>query len=178
MRYIALLRGINVGGNNKVSMAQLKAKFEQLGLGNVRTYINSGNVIFTDNTHATQELTQMIERGIHEEFGFAINVVIRDSDSIQAIAAALPDHWTNDAEIKTDVMFLWESVDTPEILNQLSITPDIDEVVYIPGAVLWRVNRKHFSKSGMSTIVGTKLYKLMTIRNCNTVRKLAGLMQE
>ncbi len=176
MQYVALLRGINVGGNAKVSMALLKQTFERVGFTDVKTYINSGNVIFSSPESAASEMCETIESAIASDFGFKVPVVVRSVTSLQEIVTKTPETWQNNSEMKTDVMFLWEAVDAPAVLEQLRISPGMDEVVYLPGAVVWRVNREHQSKSGMLDIVGTKLYKQMTVRNINTVRKLVELM--
>lgn len=178
MVYVALLRGINVGGNNRVEMSRLKMVFESLGFSKVTTYINSGNVIFSDHEHSTSELTDKIELAIETEFGLKIPVVVRDLKNVLAVSKALPSHWTNDTTIKTDVMFLWDGYDNPEILKSLTIKPGIDDVKYVPGAILWRVDRKNVTKSGMMKIVGSQLYKNMTVRNCNTLRRLATMMKD
>ncbi len=175
MIYIALLRGINVGGNNKVDMKQLKATFEQTGMKSVTTYINSGNVVFADDSHEPAILVTILENTVEQTFGFAVKVLLRDVNNLKSVIEALPSTWQNDDTMKCDVMFLWEDVDSPEVLEGLSIKPAIDEVKYVPGAILWRVDRDKITRSGMMKLVGTKLYKQMTIRNCNTVRKLLQL---
>jgi uncharacterized protein (DUF1697 family) len=176
MIYVALLRGINVGGNAKVSMSQLKAAFEQIGLRAVKTYINSGNIVFRDESHTSSELVDMIEKTIIAKFGFEVKVLIRDINAMKAIAKALPYSWRNDSTMKCDVMFLWKDIDHEDILNQLIIKPEIDTVLYVPGAVLFSVNRQNVTKSGLVKLIGTPLYKKMTIRNCNTARKLFEIM--
>lgn len=178
MLYVALLRGINVGGNSKVSMAQLKTLFERIGVENVKTYINSGNVLFSDDTHSVPQLITKLEAGIQKEFGFSVKVLIRDFDNIKQVVAALPKNWVNDLTMKTDVMFLWPAVDSKDVLKKIVIKEKLDRVKYVPGAILWSVDRKDVTRSGMMRLAGTKLYKEMTIRNCNTVRKLFLLMSE
>lgn len=178
MVYVALLRGINVGGNNKVEMKKLKSTFESLGFQNVQTYINTGNIIFTDTTHSPATIVSLLEKAITKDFGLEIRVLLCDLKSIQKIISKLPESWVNDKDMKCDVMFLWEEVDSPKILSELTIKDGIDEVHYVSGAIIWKVNRKDVTKSGMVKLVGTKTYKLMTIRNCNTVRKLAKLMED
>ena len=175
MKYVALLRGINVGGNNKISMSELKQVFEQAGMEAVSTYINSGNVIFQSELPKI-EVTQTLEQAIENKFGFTVKVVTCDEHRLAALAKALPDSWVNDASMKCDVMFLWENIDNPGILQKLTIKPGIDKVRYAPGALLWAVDRKQVTQSGMFKLVGTDLYKQMTIRNCNTLRKLASLV--
>jgi uncharacterized protein (DUF1697 family) len=178
MTYVALLRGINVGGNNKVEMKRLKVVFEELGLTNVKTYINSGNIIFQDTKHTASELMAMLEKAIEKEVGFSIKVLLRDLNAIKAANDALPDSWVNNSSMKCDVMFLWENIDSKKILDDLPEKKDFEDVQYIPGAILWRVDREHLTKSRMLKLAGTELYKHMTIRNCNTVRKLYWLMKE
>ncbi len=172
MIYVALLRGINVGGNNKVDMKQLKAAFERAGMTEVSTYINSGNVIFRDDNRLRPELVKALEAEILKVFDLSIKVLLRSFDEMKAINAALPADWTNDDQMKSDVMYLWEEVDLPEVMERLVIKPGIDTVKYVPGAVIWGVARKNVTRSGLMKIVGTDLYKQMTVRNCNTARKL------
>ncbi len=177
MIYVALLRGINVGGNRKVDMKQLKTVFERAGMKSVKTYINSGNVIFESDSLASKKLARTLEAAVEADFGFAVKVLLRDLANIKAVTKALPQQWKNDAAMKCDVMFLWEHMDKPDVLKQLAIKPEIDEVKYVPGAILWRVDRQNVTKSGMMKLVGTELYRHMTIRNCNTTRKLCELME-
>jgi uncharacterized protein (DUF1697 family) len=176
MIYVALLRGINVGGKNKMAMPRLKRTFEEVGLTDVTTYINSGNVIFKDSRRKPATIISALEKAIEQDFGFQIKLLIRDLAAIRKTIKALPDNWTNDNSMKCDVMFLWDGFDRKDVLNDLKIKPDIEDVVYVPGAIIWRVDRPNVTRSGMIKLVGTELYKGMTIRNCNTVRKLAELM--
>ncbi|MDN5709602.1 MAG: DUF1697 domain-containing protein [Planococcus sp. (in: firmicutes)] len=177
MIYAALLRGINVGGNNKISMKELKEVFEQAGMSSVKTYINSGNIIFKDARNKEQ-VTLVLEQAIFERFGLRIKVLVYSFDEYSLIAQAVPPEWVNDERLKSDVLFLWEQADDEGVLEQLSLKPGIDRVQYVPGAILWSVDRGDVTKSGMAKIVGTKLYKLVTVRNVNTVRKIYKLMNE
>lgn len=177
MVYVALLRGINVGGNRKVNMKELKVTFEKAGMENVTTYINSGNVIFSTNVLDQHKLTIVLEKAIENSFGFAVKVLLCSIDSMRAIVKTLPDSWQNNSDVKCDVMFLWEHFDNSSVVEQLTIKPRIDDVKYVEGALLWRVDRSNVTRSGMLKIIGTELYRHMTIRNCNTTRKLLGLMQ-
>lgn len=175
MRYLALLRGINVGGKNKVEMKRLKATFEATGMENVSTYINSGNVIFDHRRVAPQQMANLLEGAIESDFGFEVKVLVRDHANIRRVAKELPAEWANDETSKCDVMFLWDNLKRG--LDELPIKPGIDEVIPAPGALLWRVDRELVTRSGMMKIASMPLYKRITIRNCNTVRKLAELME-
>jgi uncharacterized protein (DUF1697 family) len=96
--YVALLRGVNVGGRAKVDMRKLKTQFEELGCSDVSTYINSGNVIFRDR-RGVKTLTELLE----EEVGR--RVAVRSLAQIQALCKRIPPEWRNDKEQKTDVGF-------------------------------------------------------------------------
>lgn len=176
MIYIALLRGINVGGNNKVEMKRLKVSFEEAGMENVRTYINSGNVIFESDVVEKRKLVAKLEKVIEDDFGLEIKVLLVADHELDLIKQSLPDDWRNDTEMKCDVMFLWEEVDNPQVMEALPIKAEIDVVKYVKGAVIWKVDRENINKTGIMKLVGTSLYRQMTIRNCNTVRKLWELM--
>ena len=177
MVYVALLRGINVGGKNKVDMGELKTAFSDAGMIRVATYINSGNVVFASRARNQVRLAARLEEAIADRFGFAVRVLVRDLDTMRATVAALPDHWVNDQTMKCDVMFLWDEVDRPGLRDELTIKPGIDDVVRVPGALIWRVDKANVTRSGMTKLVGTPLYRQMTIRNCNTARKLLELME-
>jgi len=176
MKYVALLRGINVGGNNKVDMKTLKVSFESLGLKDVVTYINTGNIIFTDSNRVPDELVRQLEAMMQRDFGLEIKVLLRTQAQIDGVMTALPQEWTNDKDMKSDVMFLWDEVDGPGVKGLLTIKDDIDTVIYASGAILWSVDKVNQSESGMTKLVGTKLYKQMTVRNVNTFRKIHELM--
>jgi uncharacterized protein (DUF1697 family) len=178
MVYVALLRGINVGGNNKVDMRSLKETFENVGMTDVTTYINSGNVIFRSSLRSREAIAKKLEAAIKKDFGLEIRVLIRDLASMRRINKALPDNWTNDASMRCDVVYLWKEFDRPAIVNDLKFKPEIEDVVYVPGAIIWRVDRDNQTRSGLQKVVGTDLYRGVTIRNCNTARKLLALMEQ
>jgi uncharacterized protein (DUF1697 family) len=176
MVYVALLRGVNVGGNNTVDMRELKAVFEAAGMTSTRTYINSGNVIFSSDERNIEGLTRALELGIAARFGFEIGVLVFDVEEIAAIAGSIPAAWGNDEAQRCDVLFLWPDVDRPSIVEEMFAKPGIDDLRYAPGAVIWRRDRADATRSGILKLIGTPLYRRMTVRNCNTARKLLGLM--
>lgn len=175
-KYVALLRGINVGGNNKVEMKKLREVFESLGFSSVSTYINSGNVVFA-SSEKVDGLSKKIEKALEKTFGFAIRVVVRDAKNIQALIKKIPSHWKNDSEQRTDVLFLWDEFNKKTTLSLIVTTKDIDSLLYIPGAIVWNMKRSGYNKSGMRKFIGTLVYKNMTARNINTVRKLSVLLK-
>ena len=176
MTYVALLRGINVGGNRTVPMAKLKATFEGLGFTEVKTLLNSGNVIF--NTTADPKfLCERIEKAIEHDFEFEVPTLLRSLPEMDKMMRTLPKEWANDEKTKCDVLFLWPAVDSRDALNQVSIKPDIEELIYAPGALIWRVGRENINRGSILKIVGTDFYKQVTIRSPNTIHKIYALMQ-
>lgn len=176
IKYVALLRGINVGGNNKVAMPKLKKAFESMGFVNVRTYINSGNVIFETDEKDVNKLISKIEEYLAKNFGFSLRIVLRDCHNIKKLCKQIPDNWKNDLEQRTDVLFLWDDFDSKKSIELLNINAEVDNVKYISGAMVWNLLRANLNKSGMRKFIGTTIYKNMTARNINTLRKINELM--
>jgi uncharacterized protein (DUF1697 family) len=176
MRYVALLRGVNVGGANMISMAELKAAFVAAGMTAVRTYINSGNVVFSTDVVDRERLRESLREAIRERSGLDLDLQVRGADEFGAIVAAIPPYWTNDDSMKCDVVFLQPDVDHQGILEELAPRPGIEDARYVPGAVIWRVDRKDATRSRLTRMMGTPLYTRVTVRNCNTARKLLELL--
>ena len=177
MIYVALLRGINVGGKNKIDMKQLRITFEKAGMKSVTTYINSGNIIFSDTTNTKDELEKLLEKIILENFDLEIKILLLTIDEFSVIIKKLPDNWKNDKDMKSDVLFLWKDINDPAILDEIKTKPEIDTTIYVPGAILWSVDKQYLTKSGLMKLPGTDLYKKMSIRNVNTVRKIFEIMK-
>ena len=175
MQYIVLLRGINVGGNNKVSMASLRIALSEAGFEDVKTYINSGNLLLKSDLPINR-INDLVEDVIENTFGFKVYALTLSEDIFKNIAKTLPNEWVNNSDMKCDVMFLWSDIDDSKILESLTIRPGIDNIKYVKGAVLWSIDRARINKSGLNKIVGTSIYKKITIRNCNTVRKLNTML--
>lgn len=175
MTYVAFLRGVNVGGNSIVSMAAIKEALVAFGLSDVRTYINSGNVIFTTRASDAQRLATRIEKALEQHTGLAIKVLVMDHKALKKLVDAIPSHWVDDKTMRTYVLLLWKELDDRNILERLPNKPGIDELRYTPGAVVWRVDRENVGKSHMNKMVGTPMYKKISIRSANTMRKLNEL---
>lgn len=172
MNYVALLRGINVGGNKKVEMKKLKAVFEQHGCTKVSTYINSGNVIFTASL-SKAVLMEQVSKWIEEAFGFEVSTLIKTHQEMKEIAAAIPADWNNDEVHRSDVAYLFPAIDSPRVINELPFIKEYIDVRYVHGALYWRSARPDVMKSRMNKLIGHRLYKDMTMRNVNTARYLA-----
>lgn len=177
MVYVALLRGINVGGNNRVEMPRLKRILEGLGYENVSTYINSGNAFFTTIESDPRKIEINIEQAIKKEFGLSLHVVIRNLPEIEKLIKTIPPHWFKATDKKCNVIFLRHNIDNKDILGNFSPKAGIEELSYHPGALLWSANTSDLTRSEMVQLAKNGLYKDMTIRNLNTTRKIHEIMQ-
>src|SRR5207302_3952238 len=140
-----------------------------LALSDVRTYINSGNVIFSTRASDAQRLTARIEKALEQHTGMAIKVLVMDHKSLKKLVDAIPSQWVDDKTMRTYVLLLWKELDDRKIIERLPVRPGVDNVRYAPGAVIWQVDRKDVGKSRMSKMMGTPDYKQMTIRSANTM---------
>jgi uncharacterized protein (DUF1697 family) len=172
MKYIALLRGINVGGNRIVNMKRLKTFFESLGCINVLTYLNSGNVIF-ESKENQKNISKKAGDGLKKEFDFEIPTLIKTEKEMKNIANSIPKNWLNNSAQRTDVAYLFPDIDSIKIIDELPVKKEFIEVRYIQGAFYWNVKRENVYKSHLAKLISHKLYKSMTIRNVNTARYLA-----
>jgi len=178
MKYVALLRGINVGGNSKVDMKQLKAAFEAVGMRDVRTYINSGNVIFSCDEGQPSDLAELFRRVVQSEFKFAVDLIVKTHEELRIVVDAIPREWQNNSEMKCDVVFLWDMWQVDEAVAHLHPRDGIDDVSTAPGAIIWKVDRANATRSGLVKMIALPFYRQVTIRNCNTTRKLLALMDQ
>ncbi len=174
---VAFLRGVNVGGNNLISMNDLKLYFAELGYSNIKTFGNSGNIIFTSESKDVRKIEADIEKLIEKNLKISITVIARSFQEIQKLENLIPASWIKTPDKKYDVIFLHQSIDNPKIMNELGPNPQIEELIYYPGVLLWSIDRKDFSKSNLSKLVGSKLYKGMTIRTPGVVRKIYKIME-
>lgn len=172
-KYVALLRGINVGGNKKIDMKKLISLFESLGYTNIKTYINSGNVLFESNKK--QMIVQKdVETSVEKEFGFEIPTLVKTKEELITIADAIPKEWQNDPTQKTDVAYLFHEIDSEKIIDELPIKKEYVDIRYTKGAIFWNVPRKNYNKSHVNKNISHRFYQQMTVRNVNTARYLAG----
>jgi uncharacterized protein (DUF1697 family) len=174
MKFVALLRGINVGGKNKVDMKILKVMMESLDYSNVKTYLNTGNIIF-EAKYYNEDILINITNEFYKTFGFKVAILIKKHEDIKRISDELPVEWKNDSDYKSDVAFLFTDIDSKDTINKLPVNGEYIDIRYIDGAIIWRVKRSDYNKSKLSKIASSKYYKSMTIRNVNTVRKLSEI---
>ena len=176
--YVALLRGVNVGGNNMISMRALKESFEKSGFTHVSTYINSGNIIFTSKETDARKLETKIEKMLLKEFQLDGKVVVRSLPELAKLIETLPKSWTGDSRYRYNVMFLRHTIDSENILDDMPIKPETEQLHYRPGTLLWSAQATEFNQTSMAKLSSRKIFKDMTVRNLNTTKKLYELMKK
>jgi uncharacterized protein (DUF1697 family) len=177
VKYVALLRGVNVGKGARVPMKDLKALLEGLGLDDIVTYLNSGNAVFS-STMGALDLTRLVEDELERAFGERIPTLIRTSAEMIAIAESIPGEWESDESEQTYVAYLFSDVDRPGLVSELPVRMEFLSIFYTPGAIVWNIKRENCNRSHITRIVGHSAYARMTTRNVNTARRLAALCAE
>ena len=176
--YVALLRGINVGGKNKISMPALKTVFEEAGFWDVQTYINSGNVLFSADESSAAALAQTCKTAIARAFSLDIPVAVLSAYKLIAAVKNAPSWWGQDRDSRHDAIFLLPPLTAGELLAMVGpIKPEYEQLGAYEQVVFWSAPIATFSKTRFSKIVATPAYRSMTIRNANTTQKLAELLQ-
>ncbi|MBB2989219.1 uncharacterized protein (DUF1697 family) [Mycolicibacterium iranicum] len=176
VRYAALLRGINVGGRNKISMADLRALFEEAGYGEVGTYIQSGNVVFETDSARTS-LESDIEALLREHLETPPVVVVRSHPQMRAVVNEAPVDFAARAEDHhRDVVFLKDPLTAEQAMGVVQTREGVDEAWPGPGVVYFTRLIAEKTKSRMNRIVGTPQYRLMTIRNWATTTRMLSLL--
>lgn len=173
-KYVALLRGINVGGNSKISMRALIDIFESLGFSKVETYINSGDVVFATNKNRSA-IHERIETVLEKELNIPIKVILRSRQEIEETISDFP-YIFSDPNWKHNVIFLGESIDNPEILKKFEIRPEIEVNSYHRGVIFWSAELSSGTRSIMYKLSRDPSYREMTVRSVGTVRKICELL--
>lgn len=177
VKYIALLRGINVGGNNIIKMQDLKIAFEKMGFQFVKTYIQSGNVLFQTDITDIPKIELTIEKELSKKFNYEAKVLVRSEKEMESIISHFPKIFDN-PDWKHNVIFITGTLDHKDILKQFEIKKDIEEMSYYKGVLYWSAMMERISSSTMLKLSSRKEYKQMTVRNINTTKKILALMKE
>lgn len=180
MKYIALLRGINVGGNNKVSMADLKVALMNAGLINVRTYINSGNVLFESDEKDDTKLAVLCEQVIEKRFGFPVSCAVLSGTAYKKQVDNAPSWWGNgDEHMRSDALFVLRQGTARAIIDAVGeVDDEFEWVLAGQGVVYWTIDMRKYTKARLPKIIGTDVYRTISMRSSTTTRKLYALLDE
>jgi uncharacterized protein (DUF1697 family) len=177
-RFVALLRGINVGGNNLIKMTALKASFEALGFADVATYIASGNVLFTAREAGAAKLALHIEAALATTFNYQASLVLRSHKEMQAVVANAPAGFgTKPDKYRYDVIFLKAPLTAAAAMKDLPTRPGVDQASAGRGVLYFSRLASKATQSRLSKVVSMPMYKSMTIRNWNTTVALLRLLE-
>jgi uncharacterized protein (DUF1697 family) len=175
--YVALLRGINVGGKNLIRMPALKAAFEADGFGDVTTYIQSGNVLFSSPETRTAALTDRIEAMLADAFDYVPTVVVRSRKQMRTTVERAPEGFGSEPKkYRYDVIFLKEPLTAKAAIRQVAMHPEVDTGHTGPGVLYFSRLEARATASRLNKIVASPIYPSITIRNWNTTTKLLSLM--
>ena len=177
-RYVTLLRGINISGKNRVPMAELRQGFEKLAFAEVKTYLNSGNVIFSSDEYDTKKFTNQIERMINNQFDLDIPVFVIAKEELEDILCNAPNWWGNEnKKIYDNLIFMMPPATFTDVYNEIGAPKEgLEKIKEYKKAIFWSFTRKDYRKTNWwsktaSANIGSKL----TIRTANTVRKIVGM---
>ena len=179
MEYVALLRGINVGGNNKVVMSELREQIEAAGFGHVRTYINSGNLLFEAEA-PREDVAQAVEDILARHYDFPIRLALLTGQDYLAQLDELPDWW-HDEVARRDALFYTRGLDRDHVRERIEAMELGDEAVHFgEHAVFWgKFDEKSFLKTAYhKRLLREDFYRQVTIRSGSTVEKIAAMVSQ
>jgi uncharacterized protein (DUF1697 family) len=176
--YLCLLRGINVGGKNLIKMADLAARFEAQGFTGVRTYIQSGNVIFRAAETDQARLAGQVEAMLSTAFNYDSRLVLRSHQELREVVAQAPHGFGSQPEVyRWDVIFLKEPLTAAEAFDQLTLKEGVDQAFAGQGVLYTSRLISRATQSRLSKMIGLPIYQYMTIRNWNTTTRLLQMME-
>jgi uncharacterized protein (DUF1697 family) len=176
---VALLRGINVGGNRKVPMAELCAAVTKVGLTEVQSYIQSGNVVFDAGKMKAPQVTVLLEKTIKERFGFQVDVIVRTAAQWKKYAAGSPFPSAEQARPNLLHLGLCKSACNKNIADALEEAARSGEKIKLVGDAIWIDFISGVGKSKLtSTILDKAAGSTVTMRNWNTILKISEMLTD
>lgn len=179
MNYVCLLRGINVGGKNRVDMAVLRQITEAAGYHNVSTYINSGNLFFNSSSNDVLAHMQTLEAAIARYLALQLRVVVVSANDVAAALADAPATWgTTDTARKHNLLFVRPPTTAAEVMAAIGVTdPAIEVATEGRGVVYWSASLEQFGRTASSKFAAKPIYQDVTVRNYNTVQEILRRLQ-
>lgn len=175
MKYIALLRGVNISGKNKISMSELKLELEKNKYQNVSTYLNSGNVIFESDIDNKESIMKDIHKIIKNKFNLEIPVFVMTAFELEDILNNNPNWWgTDNKEVYHNLIFIIPPTKYEDVYNAIGEPKeDIEKIKEYNNYIFWSYDLKNYRKSNWwSKTASTNISDKITIRTANTMRKV------
>ena len=168
-----------MGGNAPIKMAELKDALTSAGLADVRTYIQSGNIIFSSSLTDDESLQSMVGSTIRKRFGHKVDVAVFNRDEWKKIVESAPDWWGVDPEWKHNLLIMIKPYDMKEVIAAIGeLKPDIEAIQPGDGVVYQSMSKKLFGRTTTGKLASNPVYKKMTVRNYNTATKLLSLLDK
>jgi uncharacterized protein (DUF1697 family) len=178
MKYVALLRGINVGGNNIIKMEDLRITFEKAGYTNVATFIQSGNVVFDSTSLDKEQITTHIESILSKTFHYSSRVVLRSKKEIYTTLHGVPRDWNSEKDLRCYILFVKEPLTANDVASDVELHEGIDFLSVGAGVLYMSTKMEGLTKSKFSKLIGKKVYKEVTTRNYKSARMIFELMEK
>ena len=175
---VALLRGINVGGKNKLPMKELTAMFVDAGCSDVQTYIQSGNVVFRPGSAVGEDVPSMISESILSRFGYRVPVVIRSAAELRQVVEANPFVQAGAEADKLHIIFLGETPDEGDVQGLAPDRSPGDEFAVLGRAIYLHCPNGFASTKLTNSYFETRLSTTSTTRNWKTVLRLLDMATE
>lgn len=173
-RYVALLRGINISGKNKIAMAELKNGFVEMGFEAVSTYLNSGNVVFDGKDEAEVSISNQVEGMIKDKFDLDIPVFVTALDHIRDILNHAPSWWgTDEKDTYDNLIFIIPPTTAEQIVEKIGEpTKELEQICIYKNVIFWTFDRKQYAKANWwKKTASAGIGEALTIRTANTIRK-------
>ena len=181
MKYVALLRGINISGKNKISMSELKKILEENRYKNVITYLNSGNVIFESNTDNKENMMQDIYKIVKNKFNLEIPIFIISQLELEDILNNNPEWWgTENKEIYDNLIFIITPTKYEEVYNTIgNPREEIEKIKEFKNSIFWSYDLKNYRKSNWwNKTASTNIKDRITIRTANTMKRILEICKK
>ena len=180
MRYVLLLRGINVGKNNKVVMADLKQSLTEMGFEHPVSYINSGNLFF-NSPAPEQEIKELLTAHFSNTYDFPLPFALICADILQQEANKLPDWWRDETAYRRDVLFYLPEANREQIKAETLSWVDEKEHLHFGETAFFYSNHNqadYLRSNYHKKLIGSAFYKSLTIRNGRTFQKIIELANQ
>lgn len=177
MKYVALLRGVNVGGNAIIKMTDLREAVEKCGFTSVRTYIQSGNIIFESDENNTDKIVATLEDSLSKRLKLNSSIIVRTYEQFKKIVSEIPDNWKKRNDLRCYLAFIREPVTAQDVVREIELKEGVDSIKVGEGVVYMSTLLSGLTKSGFSKLITKKVYKAITIRGYSTAQKLFALME-
>jgi uncharacterized protein (DUF1697 family) len=177
MTYAALIRGINVGGRNIITMNRLTACFERSGFERVATVIQSGNVVFESDVKSSRALEQTLEAALTTMLARPSTVVVRSLPELRRTLGQVPTEWNTRTDLRCNIAFVRAPLTAAQVAAVLEPRAGVDFVTRGTGAVFMATLLRDVKKSGLPKLITKDVYRSVTVRNYSSTRRILALME-